>query len=68
LTPKIIETVGLSIVNGTVKIVLIRLNRWFAGWETQYSIRELEEIIRRQEIAPVLSEVVRLSRPKTGLI
>lgn len=38
-----------------VKIVLIRLNRWFAGWETQYSIRELESIVRGQGIDPVLS-------------
>jgi ubiquinone/menaquinone biosynthesis C-methylase UbiE len=38
-----------------LKLVLIRLNRWFAGWETQYSIRELEGIIRRHRLEPVLS-------------
>jgi ubiquinone/menaquinone biosynthesis C-methylase UbiE len=30
------------------KHVLIALNRWFAGWETEYSIGELEGLVRRQ--------------------
>ena len=38
-----------------LKLVLIRLNRWFAGWETQYSIKELEEIVRKHRFEPVLS-------------
>jgi SAM-dependent methyltransferase len=29
------------------KHVLIALGRWFAGWETEYSIRELERLIER---------------------
>jgi ubiquinone/menaquinone biosynthesis C-methylase UbiE len=37
-----------------LKIILIRLNKWFAGWETQYSIRELEKIIESHNLKPVL--------------
>jgi SAM-dependent methyltransferase len=29
------------------KHVLIAVNRWFAGWETEYSPRELEALLRR---------------------
>ncbi|OGF97897.1 MAG: hypothetical protein A2Z06_02045 [Candidatus Glassbacteria bacterium RBG_16_58_8] len=38
-----------------LKWPLIRLNRWFAGWETEFSIRELETIFRRHRLQPVLS-------------
>jgi SAM-dependent methyltransferase len=30
------------------KKILIALDRWFAGWETEYSIRELERIVQEQ--------------------
>ena len=30
------------------KKVLIAMNRWFAGWETEYSIRELAHLVERQ--------------------
>jgi SAM-dependent methyltransferase len=29
------------------KKVLISMNRWFAGWETEYSIRELKTLVER---------------------
>lgn len=29
-----------------VKHLLIRLNKWFAGWETEFSIRDLERLFR----------------------
>ncbi len=38
-----------------LKMAMIRLNRWFAGWETQYSIRELEHLVRRHRFDPVLA-------------
>ncbi len=38
-----------------LKIILIRLNRWFAGWETQYSIRELERIMENHRMELVHS-------------
>jgi SAM-dependent methyltransferase len=30
------------------KKILIKLNRWFAGWETEFSIGELEQLLDRQ--------------------
>ena len=30
------------------KKVMISMNRWFAGWETEYSIRELRTLVERQ--------------------
>jgi SAM-dependent methyltransferase len=30
------------------KHILIALGRWFAGWETEYSIRQLEALVARQ--------------------
>ena len=30
-----------------IKRVAIRVDRWFAGWETEYSIDELEELVRK---------------------
>jgi SAM-dependent methyltransferase len=38
-----------------LKLLLIRLNKWFAGWETQYSIGEVETMVRSHGIEPVLS-------------
>ncbi len=38
-----------------LKQTLIWMNRWFAGWETQYSIGELEDIMRSHRMDPVLS-------------
>ena len=29
-----------------VKHILIRLNRWFAGWETEFSLRQLQHLFR----------------------
>lgn len=36
-----------------VKHVLIILHRWFAGWEREFSVRELEHILRGHGLAPV---------------
>jgi SAM-dependent methyltransferase len=33
-----------------LKKVLIAMNRWFAGWETQFSPRELEEMVSREHL------------------
>jgi SAM-dependent methyltransferase len=35
------------------KQLLIRLDRWFAGWETQFSIGELERLVRAEGTAVV---------------
>jgi ubiquinone/menaquinone biosynthesis C-methylase UbiE len=36
-----------------LKHVLIALNRWFAGWETEYSIGELRTMLRQAHLEPV---------------
>jgi SAM-dependent methyltransferase len=33
-----------------LKKVLIAMNRWFAGWETQFSPRELERMVERERL------------------
>ena len=33
-----------------LKKVLIALDRWFAGWETQFSPRELEEMVEKERL------------------
>lgn len=35
------------------KHIMILLNRWFAGWETEYTPAELERIVRRAGLEPV---------------
>lgn len=37
------------------KNLAIRRGKWFAGWETQYSMRELKALIRRVGLTPVRS-------------
>ncbi len=34
-----------------LKHILIAMNRWFAGWETEYSIGELERLVERHGFA-----------------
>ncbi|MFZ5518609.1 MAG: methyltransferase domain-containing protein [Candidatus Zhuqueibacterota bacterium] len=34
-----------------IKHILILLNRWFAGWETEFSIRELKNLMQQQGFA-----------------
>ena len=36
-----------------LKHVLIGLDRWFAGWETEYSIGQLRALLQRQGLEPV---------------
>lgn len=36
-----------------IKKFLIALNRWFAGWETQFSPREIERIVERAGFQPI---------------
>jgi SAM-dependent methyltransferase len=36
-----------------MKQVLIALNRWFAGWETQFGIGELQGLVREAGLQPV---------------
>lgn len=35
------------------KHVLMAMNRWFAGWETEFSVGELERMIRDAQLQPV---------------
>jgi SAM-dependent methyltransferase len=37
------------------KQVLVKLGRWFAGWETQFTIGQLEGLVRAADLAPVRS-------------
>lgn len=37
------------------KQVLIAVNRWFAGWETQFTIGQLEKLVEREGLQPVRS-------------
>ncbi len=36
-----------------VKHLAIWLNRWFAGWETEFSVRDLERLVRQVGLEPV---------------
>jgi len=36
-----------------LKHILIAMNRWFAGWETEYSIGELRDMMRQAALEPV---------------
>ncbi|MGB2866985.1 MAG: class I SAM-dependent methyltransferase [Bacteroidota bacterium] len=38
-----------------VKHVLIAANKWFAGWERSFSVRELRSLMRRLGLTPVYS-------------
>lgn len=35
------------------KKILIKLNKWFAGWETSYSIKSLEKLLKNVGLVPV---------------
>lgn len=35
------------------KHILMAMNRWFAGWETEFSVSELENLVRRADLEPV---------------
>ena len=37
------------------KKILIRLNKWFAGWETEFSVGQLEDLITRENLKVVRS-------------
>jgi SAM-dependent methyltransferase len=37
------------------KHALMLIDRWFAGWETEFTIAQLEELMRRAELTPVRS-------------
>jgi len=36
-----------------VKHILIAMNRWFAGWETEFSRSQLERLFRKVDLDPV---------------
>jgi hypothetical protein len=38
-----------------IKHILISVGKWFAGWETQYSVRELERLLERHGFTVVSS-------------
>jgi ubiquinone/menaquinone biosynthesis C-methylase UbiE len=38
-----------------IKHVMIALGRWFAGWETEYSVSQLERLLRRHSFSVVTS-------------
>jgi SAM-dependent methyltransferase len=35
------------------KHILMAFDKWFAGWETEFSVGELEELVRRADLEPV---------------
>jgi len=37
------------------KHILISLGKWFAGWETEFSVHELERLLKRAELMPFKS-------------
>jgi len=38
-----------------LKHILIFFNRWFAGWETEYSIKELENMLKNEGVKKIIS-------------
>lgn len=36
-----------------MKHILIAINKWFAGWETEFSVGELENILRNLQLQPI---------------
>src|SRR5262249_57545126 len=55
---RVLEKVGVLIVDvpqryhawTVLKKVLIALDKWFAGWETQFSPRELEKLVEAESL------------------
>jgi ubiquinone/menaquinone biosynthesis C-methylase UbiE len=38
-----------------LKHILIFFNKWFAGWETEYSIKELENMLKNEGVKKIIS-------------
>ncbi|NOZ62748.1 MAG: class I SAM-dependent methyltransferase [Calditrichaeota bacterium] len=38
-----------------IKHILIFLNKWFAGWETEFSVRELKQVMQKSGFEPIHS-------------